>query len=980
MLQQLAAGMVQLTTTVNILAQSIDNKEGKSHAASQAAAKEGHVAILSDKSYITSWKELGGTNIAFTPGGKMHPMAFLRLIEKIFQETGVPEQRKIGLAITCLRGSATDWASIKEKSFTSYGIFREMFINRFWGVDKQRDLFLHLNYGKFESGSRAEYFLNLVNQASFLSESIPEEKLIKMLAKHFSPDIQRGMMILGLNEFDAVDDYLHNLDESYTEEEHVPRDNRRNLRRRDREVDRAVGRPNPNPNAYRETRNDTPNWRGEDAVRNHDNNLRNITKFNEDNDLMSESSDIEEGQECEKFETPAILLEVGGEPLPALLDSGSEVTAISEKLYNKLVGTLKFPVLPVTKVSISVATGNVKQRIKKQVLLPIVLSDIGKQIDIRCLVVSGLNCDILLGCDFLQKHNVVVDFKRSAASITIKEDKHLINFVSCNEVDTHINICKTVALVIKPKVDEKHRYLDSDFSTKAEEAQADTEVKDQLRNLLEEHNDIFSECPGMAKSYVHRIEMDDVTPFNVPKYPVPLVYRDQVHDQIREMLEWGIIAREKSAYISPLVVVKKRVATQLGSDYDNLKSNFTNMRQDQLNDGWIRDKIEFLEALPREVPILSKRGLRTCEWFVLHEGLLFKKGDDLNPGYKLCTPQKQVKALVLAHHNDSGHYGKAKVLQHMKSTFYWPRMQHDIRRIVACCDLCQKVKPSNMSKGLLHSVLPTCPGELVCSDLIGPLPPSRGAATYALVFVDAFSKHTKIYALKRATSKAILAKLVSDYIPNIQRPKAILSDNGTQFASVEWKAVLARENIAVKHISVYFPEGNMTERYTREIGRLLRTYCHDKHTRWAYVLGFVEQCINNAVNESTGSTPNFLQFGIQRKTPITQVISFSEDNQQPPSREMVLVLARERLLAKAEQRAAKFNAKINPVSFKEGDKVLIRVHAQSSAEDRLIRMLFLLYEGPYIVQRQAGPNSYVLVDDQGRELPKQNVINLKEYK
>nr|CAI5868790.1 unnamed protein product [Callosobruchus analis] len=534
-------------------------------------------------------------------------MAFVRRVEKIFQEASVPEQRKIGLALTCLRGSAADWASIKEASFTSYSIFREMFINRFWGVDRQRDLFLHLSYGKFESGSRAEYFLNLVNQASFLSEPIPEQKLIKMLAKHFPPDIQRGMMILGLNDFDSVDDYLHNIDESYS---------------RDRDIDRAAG--HSNPNAYRESRNDAPtnNWRGEDAARNDDRNLRYITKFNADNDLMSEASDIEENLESEKFETPAILLEVGGEPLPALLDSGSEVTAISEKLYNKLVDTLKFPVLPVTKVSISVATGNIKQRIKKQVLLPIWLSDIGR----------------------------------------------------------------------------------------------DNRVADTLSRYPEDRN---------------------------------------------------------------------------------------------------------------------------------------------------CM-----------------------------------------------------VRPENNISGNA----------------------------------------------------------------NIQRPKAILSDNGTQFASLEWKAVLGRENIAVKHISVYFPEGNMTERYNREIGRLLRTYCHDKHTRWAYVLGFVEQCINNAVNESTGYTPNFLQFGIQTMSPIMRHIAFPEDNRQAPSRDVVLVLARERLLAKAEQRAAKLNAKVNPVIFKEGDKVLMRVHAQSSAEDRLIRKLFLLYEGPYIVQRQAGPNSYVLVDDQGSELPKQNVINLKAYK
>nr|CAI5829913.1 unnamed protein product [Callosobruchus analis] len=255
---------------------------------------------------------------------------------------------------------------------------------------------------------------------------------------------------------------------------------------------------------------------------------------------MSEASDIEENLESEKFETPAILLEVGGEPLPALLDSGSEVTAISEKLYNKLVDTLKFPVLPVTKVSISVATGNIKQRIKKQVLLPIWLSDIGKQIDIRCLVVPGLNCDILLGCDFLKNHNVVVDFKTAAASVTIENNKHLINFVSCNEVDnlTHINICKTVALFEEPKADVRangDRYLDSDFSAKAEEAEADAEVKEQLFDLLQEHIDIFSECPGIAKSYVHRIEMNDVTPFNIANYPIPLVYRDQAEQRAAKL-------------------------------------------------------------------------------------------------------------------------------------------------------------------------------------------------------------------------------------------------------------------------------------------------------------------------------------------------------------------------------------------------------------------------------------------------------------
>nr|CAH7729530.1 unnamed protein product [Callosobruchus chinensis] len=951
MLQQLAAGMVQLTTTVNILVQSIDNKEGKSHAASQAAAKEGHVAILSDKSYITSWKELGGTNIAFTPGGKMHPMAFLRRIEKIFQEAGVPEQRKIGLAITCLRGSATDWASIKEKSFTSYGIFREMFINRFWGVDKQRDLFLHLNYGKFESGSRAEYFLNLVNQASFLSESIPEEKLIKMLAKHFSPDIQRGMMILGLNEFDAVDDYLHNLDESYTEEEHVPRDNRRNLRCRDREVDRAVGRPNPNPNAYRETRNDTPNWRGEDAVRNYDNNLRNITKFNEDNDLMSESSDIEEGQECEKFETPAILLEVGGEPLPALLDSGSEVTGISEKLYNKLVGTLKFPILPVTKVSISVATGNLKQHIKKQVLLPIVLSDIGKQIDIRCLVVPGLNCDILLGCDFLQKHNVVVDFKRSAASITIEEDKHLINFVSCNEVDTHINICKTVALVIKPKVDEKHRYLDSDFSTKAEEAQADTEVKDQLRNLLEEHNDIFSECPGMAKSYVHRIEMDDVTPFNVPNYPVPLVYRDQVHDQIREMLEWGIIAREKTAYISPLVVVKKRdgsprICLDARALNKKMKKDFVKPPNPSelllgFKSGGVLSSIDLTFSY-WQIPIHEDD--RKYVGFVYNgESYVFKR----LPSGLSTSMASLIRYLTQVFRDKTDFilvYVDDILVFSANIELHWKHLRQ-IFQIFAEEGLTIKLRKCQFIKHQVEFL-----GHIISKDGI-LMNPKRTSA------ILNFPTPRNVRELRAFLGLVNYESRFVDNYSELTVPLLYLLRKNQRWAWGE------HEERAFTHVKEAYTNVSIVSHpdFTKDF------YIQCDASKYA-----VRGCL---FQESSSSGRNVLAYTSCTLKGAQLRYTTTEKEMWALGRPLKVLIDH-----KAEQRAAKFNAKINPVSFKEGDKVLIRVHAQSSAEDRLIRKLFLLYEGPYIVQRQAGPNSYVLVDDQGRELPKQNVINLKAYK
>nr|CAH7758344.1 unnamed protein product [Callosobruchus chinensis] len=55
--------------------------------------------------------------------------------------------------------------------------------------------------------------------------------------------------------------------------------------------------------------------------------------------------------------------------------------------------------------------------------------------------------------------------------------------------------------------------------------------------------------------------MTDETPFNCASYSIPLIYRDEVKLQISELVEWGIIEKARTDYISPLVVVKKKDGT-----------------------------------------------------------------------------------------------------------------------------------------------------------------------------------------------------------------------------------------------------------------------------------------------------------------------------------------------------------------------------------------------------------------------------------
>lgn len=73
---------------------------------------------------------------------------------------------------------------------------------------------------------------------------------------------------------------------------------------------------------------------------------------------------------------------------------------------------------------------------------------------------------------------------------------------------------------------------------------------------------------------------------------------------------------------------------------------------------------------------------------------------------------------------------------------------------------------------------------------MGPLPTGRGGTHFILAVLDIFSKHIRPYALKRATTTAILNRLITDYIPRTGKPKTILSDNGTQFTAKLWVKTL----------------------------------------------------------------------------------------------------------------------------------------------------------------------------------------------
>lgn len=152
-------------------------------------------------------------------------------------------------------------------------------------------------------------------------------------------------------------------------------------------------------------------------------------------------------------------------------------------------------------------------------------------------------------------------------------------------------------------------------------------------------------------------------------------------------------------------------------------------------------------------------------------------------------------------------------------------MQRLVSQYVTSSDLCQKAKIYNwampgpmISHHQLTRVL-----EVLSINLSGPLPKSQGGVPFVLVMINTFSKFVQLYSLKRATTIAILNRLIKYYFINVEKPHRILTDNGTQFCSKLWKKKLADGHVKCCYTGPYYPQSNLVEWANREIARMLRT-------------------------------------------------------------------------------------------------------------------------------------------------------------
>jgi len=265
-------------------------------------------------------------------------------------------------------------------------------------------------------------------------------------------------------------------------------------------------------------------------------------------------------------------------------------------------------------------------------------------------------------------------------------------------------------------------------------------------------------------------------------------------------------------------------------------------------------------------------------------------------------------------------------------------------------------------------------------DLVGPLPRSSAGNIWILAAQDKFTKWTEIRALRKATATAVTRGIYEDVILRHGAPRIIISDNGRQFVSKEFRNMLREIGIKSRLTPPYSPQCNPEERQNRVIKTMIAQFSGRNQRSWDRKIREIQFAINTAMHESTGYTPAFLNHGRELRAPGSPS---TEKINRPPGTQARLEqldaareLARINLARAFQRQATHYNLRRREWRPKIGETVYKKTHELSNKAQH--KAAKLTPTGPFTVARIVSPVIVDLRDEKGKYTRHVHVSQLKE--
>ena len=170
-------------------------------------------------------------------------------------------------------------------------------------------------------------------------------------------------------------------------------------------------------------------------------------------------------------------------------------------------------------------------------------------------------------------------------------------------------------------------------------------------------------------------------------------------------------------------------------------------------------------------------------------------------------------------------------------------MKKDVDEFVQACPVCARAKDNNQpTPGELQPLpVPRRPWTHIAVDFITGLPASEGKNTI-MTIVDRFSKAVHLVALAGLPSAKKTAELILEHIVRLHGfPKDIVSDRGSKFTALFWKAFCRLMDSTCSLSSGYHSQTNgQMERTNQQLERYPRCFVGNRQRSWARYLIWAE--------------------------------------------------------------------------------------------------------------------------------------------
>ena len=313
---------------------------------------------------------------------------------------------------------------------------------------------------------------------------------------------------------------------------------------------------------------------------------------------------------------------------------------------------------------------------------------------------------------------------------------------------------------------------------------------------------------------------------------------------------------------------------------------------------------------------------------------------------RLFVPDAPGVRLEVVHRSHSsgpaGHPGRVKTLDLLNRSYWWPGISKFAATYVRDCALCFRTKtPRSAPPGFLKPLaLPARAWTDISIDYVTTLPPcSRNGRTYehVLVIVDRLTKMRHFIPVTELT----VEELVDAFVHVVYRlhgaPDTIVSDRGTQFVADFWRRLSARLKTILSPSSAWHPETDgQTEIVNAAMNKYLRAFVSFTQDDWVDWLPLAEFATNNQVNETTGISPFFANYGynprmgIEPPGPPPPTLSAQAKKEylraDAIANRFERILTQLKALARIAQQRHEDNANVRRdegTLFREGDMVLV---------------------------------------------------------